>query len=204
MMFLVKSSVLDYLKYDKNGNEIKFTNDKGETDTKAYKTAVEAFWDKMESQRDEIQEELDDIAERERAILEAQQRANEIAQEMRDNQIELENKVLDAVVEIRERAISELEKQRDAYADSADKTVNGLTDALNKERQMYEMQDTQAETDRMRRRLAILQSSGGSASEIIDLQEQIRQRDRDMYFDQSQKQIDAIKEASDKEKLYMK
>jgi len=51
--------------------------------------------------------------------------------------MELENKVLDAIVESREREIDEMEKTKDVYSEYSDKLVNGLTDALNKERDMY-------------------------------------------------------------------
>jgi hypothetical protein len=51
----------------------------------------------------------------------------------------------------------------------------------------------------MQRRLAILQRSGGSASEIKSLQDQIDSRLKDAYFQEQQDQIDAIQEASDKQ-----
>lgn len=197
--WLISQGFGEFLKYDSNGKEIEFTDKEGKENQAAYKTAVESFWKTMEDELTEVQDLKDSIDEHQKAVLEAQQKQNELIAEMRDNQIELEEKVLNAIVDTREREIDELENVRDAYSESADKLVNGLTDALNKERDMYQMQDDQAETDKMRRRLAILQSSGGSASEIIDLEEQIRQRDRDMYFEEQQRQIDAIKEASDKE-----
>lgn len=197
--WLISQGFGEFLKYDSNGKEIEFTDKEGKENQAAYKTAVESFWKTMEDELTEVQDLKDSIDEHQKAVLEAQQKQNELLQEMRDNQMELENKVLDAIVESREREIDEMEKTKDVYSEYSDKLVNGLTDALNKERDMYQMQDDQAETDKMRRRLAILQSSGGSASEIIDLQEQIRQRDRDMYFEEQEKQINAIKEASDLE-----
>lgn len=197
--WLISQGFGEFLKYDSNGKEIEFTDKEGKENQGAYKTAVESFWKAMEDELTEVQDLKDSIDEHQKAVLEAQQKQNELLQEMRDNQMELENKVLDAIVESREREIDEMEKTKDVYSEYSDKLVNGLTDALNKERDMYQMQDDQAETDKMRRRLAILQSSGGSASEIIDLQEQIRQRDRDMYFEEQEKQINAIKEASDLE-----
>lgn len=197
--WLISQGFGEFLKYDSNGKEIEFTDKEGKENQAAYKTAVESFWKTMEDELTEVQDLKDSIDEHQKAVLEVQQKQNELIAEMRDNQIELEEKVLNAIVDTREREIEELENVRDAYSESADKLINGLTDALNKEREMYEMQDDQAETDKMRRRLAILQSSGGSASEILDLEEQIRQRDRDMYFEEQQRQIDTIKEASDKE-----
>ena len=84
-------------------------------------------------------------------------------------------------------------------SEAADNFLNGLSDQLSKEREMYEKQETQDELLKMQRQLAILQRSGGSASQIRGLQEQIRTQQKDMYFDERQEQIDAIKEASDKQ-----
>ena len=55
------------------------------------------------------------------------------------------------------------------------------------------------ELNKMRRRLGILQRTGGSASSIRSLQEQITQKEKDTYFDAQQQQINAIQDASDAE-----
>jgi len=47
--------------------------------------------------------------------------------------MELEQKVYDAIVDIRERAIEELTETKDAIQDSNDKFIKGLSDALEKE-----------------------------------------------------------------------
>ena len=188
----------DYMKYDNSGNEIEFENGKPK-DEAAYTSAIQAFWDKIESDQDEMQNLHDSIEEHKEAVLEAQQQQNEILREMQDNELELEENIFDALVDMRERMIEEMEDEKNAYEDSANKMIDGLTDALNKEKEMYERQENQTETDRMRRRLAILLNSGGSSSEILDLQEQLRQRDKDAYFEATQQEIDNIKEASDAE-----
>ena len=64
---------------------------------------------------------------------------------------------------------------------------------------MYDRQEQEDELNRNRRRLAILQRSGGSVSDINALQSDIRDQERELYFDAQQAQIDAIQEASDKE-----
>ena len=57
---------------------------------------------------------------------------------------------------------------------------------------MYETQEAQDELNRNRRRLAILQRSGGSVSDINSLQSEISEQERSLYFDAQQAQIDAI------------
>ena len=84
-------------------------------------------------------------------------------------------------------------------SDAADKFLDGLSQQLYKEKDMYERQEKQDELTKLQRQLAILQRSGGSSSQIRSLQEQIRSQQKDQYFDERQQQIDAIKEASDAE-----
>ena len=61
---------------------------------------------------------------------------------------------------------------------------------------MYNQQKDADELATLQRQLAILQRSGGSAAQIADLQNQIADKQKTMYFDTQQKQIDAVEEAS--------
>ena len=162
-------------------------------------TAVQAFWDKMDADKEEMQSLHDSINEHSEALLAAQEQQNEILQEMRDNQLAVEKNVYDAIVDSRERAIEDAEAMRDALEESTTKFIDGLSSALDKERSMYEMQQSQTDLDQKRRRLAILQRTGGSNSEIASLQSDIASSERDLYFDKQQEQIDLIQEASDKQ-----
>lgn len=186
------------LAYDSNGKEIEFTGDE-EKDKAAMKTAIEAALKRMEAQKDEVQGLTDSINDHEKAQLEAEQKRNELLKDMRDNQMSLENKVLDAIVDMREREIEEQENLRDAIEESANKFIDGLSNALNKERQMYDMEDRESDLRSKQRRLAVLQRTGGSGSEIASLESEIESSQRDLYFEKQQEQIDSIKEASDKE-----
>jgi len=47
--------------------------------------------------------------------------------------------VYDAIVDSRERAIEDSEAERDAIEKSTSKFIDGLSNALDKERSMYEM-----------------------------------------------------------------
>ena len=88
--------------------------------------------------------------------------------------MEVENAVLNAMEESRQREIDELSDLKDAYTEAASDMISGLNDALTKERDKYQKSEDEAELLRLRRRLALLQRSGGSASEIADLQSQIK------------------------------
>ena len=187
---LVAAGFSDYMKYKSDGTEI-------ESDD--YASMVEAFWNNVDAQRDEMQSLHDDIEEGNNKVLELQQQQNEILQEMRDNQMAVEEAVLAAIVDQRQRAIDKLSEEREALQESTEKYIQGLTDALNKEKDMYTQAQSQEELNKLRRQLQILLRSGGSGSEIRDLQSEIAAKEQDQYFEEQQKQIDAIQEASDKE-----
>ncbi len=189
----------ELMQYKDDGSRIEWTDDEGKPREEAYKEAVEAFSSHMDAYSDELQSLREEYASEMEAILDTQIKQNEILQEIRDNQIAVEEEVMKAIVDSREREIDELKKQRDALADSTDAFIEGLNDQLNKEREMYDQQQNNAELTQMQRQLAILQRSGGSASQIHSLQEQISQRQKEAYFDAQSKAIDAIKEASDRQ-----
>ena len=182
-----------YMEYDNSGNKI----DKSEEGWE--EKAVQAFWDKIDADQAEMQDLHNSIEEHKQAVLEAQEQANEILHEMEDNQLELENKVLSAIEESRQREIDELQKQRDALEQSSQALIDGLSEQLEKERDMYSRNEDQKELTGLQRQLAILQRSGGSASQIASLQKEISQKQQDAYFEAQQAQIDALQEASDKQ-----
>ena len=70
---------------------------------------------------------------------------------------------------------------------------------MEKEQNMYERQQASEDMNKIRRQLAILQRSGGSASQIKSLENQLKTQEQDAYFQAQQDQINAIQEASDKE-----
>jgi len=57
---------------------------------------------------------------------------------------------------------------------------------------MLDNQKNADELASLQRRLGILQRSGGSASQIADLQQQITDKQQDKYFDMQEQQIQAI------------
>ena len=99
----------------------------------------------------------------------------------------------------RQREIDELQDQRDAIEEASNNLIDGLSEQLSNEREMYESQQDENDLFKLQRQLAILQRSGGSASEIASLQEEIASKQQDAYFDAQQAEIDALQEASDNE-----
>ena len=184
----------DYLKYDTSGKEIDMSKE-GE----GYTNAVKAFWDKFEGWKEELDDLYDGFTEYQNDVLSLEGKYNELLQEIIDNQISLENRIEKAIEDARQREIDEAKSQKDAIQKSSQDFIQGLSDSLDKERKMYEDTQSQNELNRMRRQLAILQRSGGSASQIRSLQQDIASREQDEYFNEQQNQIDAIQKASEAE-----
>ena len=183
----------EFMKYDNSGQEIDQKKDGWQA------TAVQAFADKMEKERDEMQKLIDDTLDGETKLLELQTNQNQILQDIEDNQISVEQKVLKAIEDSRQREIDELQKERDAIEKGNQKLIEGLNQQLQKEQDLYNRQQDADELSKLQRQLAIAQRSGGSAATIADLQRQITEKQKDIYFETQQAEIDALQEASDNE-----
>ena len=194
--WLINNGFGSYMEYDKEGKKIEIggENDKNGS---GMKSAIQAFIDKMEADKEEMQSLTDSIADAKVDILEQQQAQNEILKEIEDNQIAVEEKVYDAIVDMRERMINELKDQKEAIQQSNERLINGLSKQLSQEREMYETNQSENDLAKLQRQLAILQRSGGSAAAINELQAQIDNKTKDLYFTKQQEQIDAIQNASD-------
>ena len=160
---------------------------------------MQNFWDNVDGWMEELDGLYDEYNEHLTSVEENTEKQNEILQEYIDNQLSVEEKLLTAIQDRDQAIIDKLQDQRDALEESSQAYINGLSDALAKERNMYDRQSTAEETAKMRRQLAILQRAGGSAAEIKSLQDQIDGRMKDEYFDKMQEQINAVQEASDKQ-----
>lgn len=171
------------------------TNDDG---TKAETTddMMQNFWDRVDGWMEELDGLYDEYNDHLKDIEENVASQNEILQEYIDNQLSVEEKLLNAIVDRQQAQIDKMQDLLDETQNASEEYINGLTDALNKEQQLYNKNQNDRELSKLQRQLAILQRSGGSASEIKNLQNQIDSKLQSDYFDAMQKQIDTIQEAS--------
>ena len=158
---------------------------------------VQNFFDNVQAWMDELDGLYDSYNEALINVEEAIAAQNAIQQEYIDNQLSLEQQVLTAIIDREQAAIDAAQDEIDAIQEASDNFINGLNDTLKREKDMYQTNNEQAETERLQRQLAILQRSGGSASEIRALEEQLESRYQDAYFDSMQDEIDAIQAASE-------
>ena len=162
-------------------------------------TIVENFFNSIDMWVNELDGLNDTIADNRKKLAELVSKEMEIRQEYIDNELKLEEDVLKAIEDRRQKIIDELEKSKEAIQKANEAYIQGLSDALEKERNLYEQNKNDQELSKLQRQLTILQRTGGSASEIHSLQEQINSQMQDRYFEKQQEQIDAIQEASDKQ-----
>ena len=192
-------NVTEQLKYLKD--TVRF--DTSKLDINADGTAAEDdeqrmqnFWDGVDAWMDELDSLYDSYNESTEAVEESIQAQNEILQEYIDNQLAVEEKLMQAIVDREQAEIDRLQEEKDALEETSQAYIDGLNDSLNREKEMYDKNETAQETSKLQRQLAILQRSGGSTAEIKSLQDQIDSRLQDEYFNKQQEQINAIEEAS--------
>ena len=172
---------------------------KKDKDNDLYVQMMENFWDRVDGWRDELDSLYDSYHEQLEKVIENQTKQNELIQAMVDNELSIEQDLVKAIEDREQAEIDRLQDERDALDEASSKFLDGLNDSLSKEREMYEKNQAGNELTKLQRQLAILQRSGGSASQIKSLQDQIASKQKDAYFDAQQSQIDAIQEASDKQ-----
>lgn len=193
---LNQMSGADQLSYIKNLGYSYVTNDGEQLDGE---DLISKFFEEAQAQIDKYDELRDTVEETDEALSKLESSINEIEQEIRDNQKELEEIIYNTLVEAWEKQISQLQEQTDMLREANEAYVNGLNDALNKERNQYSQNKSISDRQQLQRQLSLLRRSGGSASQIASLEEQLNSALKEEYFSHQQETIDSIKEANDKQ-----
>ena len=193
---LNQMSGAEQLSYIKNLGYSYVTNDGEQLDGE---DLISKFFEEAQAQIDKYDELRDTVEETDEALSKLESSINEIEQEIRDNQKELEEIIYNTLVEAWEKQISQLQEQTDMLREANEAYVNGLNDALNKERNQYSQNKSISDRQQLQRQLSLLRRSGGSASQIASLEEQLNSALKEEYFSHQQETIDSIKEANDKQ-----
>lgn len=193
---LNQMSGAEQLSYIKNLGYSYVTNDGEQLDGE---DLISQFFEEAQAQIDKYDELRDTVEETDEALSKLESSINEIEQEIRDNQKELEEIIYNTLVEAWEKQISQLQEQTDMLREANEAYVNGLNDALNKERNQYSQNKSISDRQQLQRQLSLLRRSGGSASQIASLEEQLNSALKEEYFSHQQETIDSIKEANDKQ-----
>ena len=193
---LNQMSGAEQLSYIKNLGYSYVTNDGEQLDGE---DLISKFFEEAQAQIDKYDELRDTVESTDEALSKLESSINEIEQEIRDNQKKLEEIIYNTLVEAWEKQISQLQEQTDMLREANEAYVNGLNDALNKERNQYSQNKSISDRQQLQRQLSLLRRSGGSASQIASLEEQLNSALKEEYFSHQQETIDSIKEANDKQ-----
>ena len=158
--------------------------------------ALQNFFDREARVREQMDAAYDSYHDELIAIEETISAQTELEQEYIDTQLSFEDKLYQALEDKLQAQIDALEDEKEALENASQSYIDGLNEALNNEKNMFNKNQSKQETEQLQRRLAILERSGGSQSEINSLREQIDARLQDSYFEAAQEQIDAVQKAA--------
>ena len=197
--------VLDELNKMSGEEQIKYMSSIGYsyTDTDGNKLEgtelVTKFFEELQKQIDEYDALYDTVHETKQTIEELKSSIEEINEEIIQNQKDLEKSIYDIIVNAWQKQIDMLDEQTKLVKEANDNYVQGLNDALQLEQERYQQNQEIADRESLQRQLSLLRRSGGSASEIADLEKQLDEKLKDEYFDNQQKAINQIQEANEKQ-----
>ena len=176
----------------------------------------------MEDNKKRMEDAVDEIESAREQILELEKQQLELRTKYMEDEEELEQLVMDAIIEKQQEEIDELTAMSDAISEGNQKLIDALNDNLDKIREMRDNQDREEELAQKERRLAYLRqdTSGANRAQILDLQKELEDERRD-YTDnlidqkiselekqnedaaaQRQKQIDLLQEQLDYTEKY--
>ena len=176
----------------------------------------------MEDNKKRMEDAVDEIESAREQILELEKQQLELRTKYMEDEEELEQLVMDAIIEKQQEEIDELTAMSDAISEGNQKLIDALNDNLDKIREMRDNQDREEELAQKERRLAYLRqdTSGANRAQILDLQKELEGERRD-YTDnlidqkiselekqnedaaaQRQKQIDLLQEQLDYTEKY--
>lgn len=176
----------------------------------------------MEDNKKRMEDAVDEIESAREQILELEKQQLELRTKYMEDEEELEQLVMDAIIEKQQEEIDELTAMSDAISEGNQKLIDALNDNLDKIREMRDNQDREEELAQKERRLAYLRqdTSGANRAQILDLQKELEDERRDYTdnlidqkiselekqnedaADQRQKQIDLLQEQLDYTEKY--
>ena len=160
---------------------------------------VAKFYEELQKQIDDYDALRDTVQETEGTLADLEEQINEIEREIRDNEIDLSKEIYDIIVDAWKENIENLKEQNDLIKEANEAYANGIQEAIDAERQMYEQNTAISDREQLQRQLALMRRSGGSASEIADLEQQLDDMLKDEYFSNQEKQLETIQKANERQ-----
>lgn len=191
-----------------------FTWEEGQTEDENGKTVGNGEYTKKEWTDEEyvqeffsaLQEPIDDYDGLRDSVQETEEKLESLAEEIqkvndeiRDNEIEVSQMIYDAIVQVKEKVIKDLKESNKLITDANKAYADSIQDAITKEKNQYSNNQNIAERETLQRQLSLLRRSGGSASEIQNLEKTISEKLKDEYFQKQEDALKVIKDANTKQ-----
>lgn len=164
---------------------------------------VKQFYQDIQDQIDQYDSLYDTVHETEEKLQELASSIEEVNTEIRENKLELEQNIYDTLTSAWEAEISELKEQKELIEKANQAYTDGLSKALQAERDLYSQSQSTSDREKLQRQLSLLRRSGGSASQISSLEEQIDSLLKEEYFNKQQQMIEDITEANEEQSRLM-
>lgn len=160
---------------------------------------VAKFYEELQKQIDDYDALRDTVQETEGTLADLEEQINEIEKEIRDNEIDLSQEIYDIIVDAWKENIENLKEQNDLIKEANEAYANGIQEVIDAERQMYDQNTAISDREQLQRQLALMRRSGGSASEIADLEKQLDDMFKEEYFTNQEKQLETIQKANERQ-----
>ena len=190
------SDVGKYAWYDETKGQIKIDwelleklNDSSDEELTS---RIEEYISKLEKQEELIEEEIDKIEE-------IQDTVWEIEQQGKDEYLDLETQIKEAIIAGRQAEIDKLSEINETINNADASIIDAMQKSIEKQRQDRENQETEDELAKKQRRLLYLQqdTSGANAMEILKLQDEIEKGQQDYTDRLIDQKISALQEQND-------
>ena len=191
------SDVSKYAWYDKTLGQVQIDWEElekleGSTDSD-YTERVEEYISALEEQQGLIEEEVD-------AIEDIKDRVYDIYEENKDDYLDLEERIKEALIDARQKEIDELSAINDSINQANSDLLSAMQEQINEYRQNRDNEKTEKEISDKQRRLAYLQqdTSGVYDLEILQLQKEIDESTEDYTDTLVDQKISELQQQNDK------
>ena len=155
--------------------------------------------DRIETYISQLEEWFDSLEEAEDALQDIEDAVEEIKERGKDQYFELEDAIKDALVQSYQDEIDKLSEINNSINDTNSALLDAMQKSLDKQRQERENQRTEDDLAEKQRRLLYLQqdTSGANATEILQLQKEIKEGQEDYTDSLIDQKISELQEQND-------
>lgn len=179
-------------------------NDRGENVLRIDWDAINAVRDselgeRIEEYVGQLEEWFDSLQDAEEALWDIEDAVEEIKDRGKDQYLDLEDRIKEALIQSYQDEIDELSQINDSINDTNASLLDAIQNSIDKQRQDRENAETEADLAEKQRRLAYLQqdTSGANAMEILKLQEEIREGQQDYTDSLIDQKISELQQQND-------